>query len=370
MKTGPSNGIISYKSGRCKNSAIILQNSVIITTGLVLLQIRELFKDLNDDLRQDACLSGQKLESLEQFDFRTISKHQNHFVEKKVKIGCILYSKNIANTLVKYFQGLKISINGQVESIQDCVDLFSTLLIFQYEHCDYSLPALKHMFSNSFRTNSNKLRILDEIVCVGAPFGNENFINSFNFGHIANVFGENQSLALLNVSSTFGCQGCGVYDKNLNLRFVLLESNFIHHNGNVIFPLAANIEEFYKIIFPSHVLSKPVTPLPVFTNSVCLLESIGSWGSGCLFVMEKKYFILTCAHILNGEHIFCHYKGKNLKTDLIYKNPEYNTAFDIALLSVNSNFRFCDIGQLTHEKPKIGQTSTGERLYNTARACY
>lgn len=104
-----------------------------------------------------------------------------------------------------------------------------------------------------------------------------------------------------------------------------------------------------------------------------LLVQIGfSGGTGCLLKINSYRFILTCSHVVftvvrqlkcgkrllisnvlwcnfqpSNCQITCYYNKGSFTSDLIYKNPNFAQAYDIALLSVPDNipdafFTRCD----------------------------
>lgn len=86
-----------------------------------------------------------------------------------------------------------------------------------------------------------------------------------------------------------------------NLRGLLLGSTFAHQNDNVSFSLAINVNEILKVLFKDHYLKgSPESIQTDVTKSVCMIDSMGCWGTGCLFQMKNRQFVLTCSHVLSS----------------------------------------------------------------------
>lgn len=84
-----------------------------------------------------------------------------------------------------------------------------------------------------------------------------------------------------------------------NLRSIMLYSCFDHQNENVCLPLAANVGEICKILFDKPPLNNTCDKLTMFVQrSSCMIDSMGCWGTGCLFQINGRSFVITCAHVL------------------------------------------------------------------------
>ncbi|XP_055627563.1 peroxisomal leader peptide-processing protease [Toxorhynchites rutilus septentrionalis] len=357
MLSYPNNGIIYCPNGTHRNSAVILQNDLILTSGLILLQVpqykiqdHESFKNYNFiDVRE-----YDEFGSMHEIDFRVILKtNENTYVEKKAVIICLLYSKDIDDAISMHFKNLKFLVHEEYKHISEYSKYFSSFLLLQYRNSNLSTLEIESRFRIIARHAPNPLAPSEEIVCVSTPFGNELFLNSVSYGHVANLFGKDNCLGLLNISTAFGCEGGGIYDKDINLRSILLGSSFVSQNDNVCFPIAANISEITKMLCPEEITH---WRMPT-EQCVCMIDSMNCWGTGCLFRMNDHNYVLTCAHVISSENIVCHVDGQNLQIKLLFKNPIFDSAYDIAFFEVSDKLSsqrssFC---QLAKYIPKIGQ---------------
>ncbi|KXJ71850.1 hypothetical protein RP20_CCG019576 [Aedes albopictus] len=289
---------------------------------------------------------------LRHLDYRLVVQGKGGtFLEKKVQIAYILYSPDIEETIDNNFKNLKFSLDGEHKSVSEYSLYFSTFVIMSFPDQNISLDIIRPEFENCI----NCLNLLEDIVCISSPFGNEHFLNSINFGHVANVLGKDNCLTLLNISPAFGCEGAGVYDKNSNLRSIMLYSCFDHQNENVCLPLAANVGEICKILFDKPPLNNTCNKLTMFVQrSSCMIDSMGCWGTGCLFQINGRSFVITCAHVLRTDNITCYCYDKVFHPKLIYKNPIFDYAFDVALLEGPKDGH--NLAKLANYIPAVGQT--------------
>ncbi|XP_058831910.1 uncharacterized protein LOC131690278 [Topomyia yanbarensis] len=368
----PQHGIIYCGAGSQKYSAIIFPNGLVLTTGLILLQIpisKEVEVKLFD--RNFICINDTpELHSLQAIDF-TIIKEDAHgqLIEKTARIAFTLCSKAVEQVIKFSFGGLQFLHGDKYRYMTECCHYFSTCLLFQYSEDNLSTANIKNFFEYLFNNIQSDLKIMDEIVCVNTPFGNEHFLNSITYGHVANIFGRNNCLTLLNVPTAFGCEGGGVYDKQLNLRSMMLGSCFMRQGDNICFPLAINLTEIFKVsitkvscnVQADHFFSKMIA-------SVCLVDTMNLWGTGCVFKMNNRNFVLTCSHVLGSENFIGYAKDCELQLELLFKNQIFDSAYDVALFEVRNKFDIeRPVCQLADYIPIIGQQvySVGFPLFKT-----
>lgn len=91
-------------------------------------------------------------------------------------------------------------------------------------------------------------------------------------------------------------------------------------------------------------------------------HSITSWGSGCLFKIRNKNFVITRAHVITSENISCYCNEKNLEVKLIHKNSTYDSAYDVKNYTTDENK--C---MLATNIPEVGQHvyAAGYPLFKT-----
>lgn len=351
----PKNGVIYYYSGTHKTSAVLIGDTFILTSGLILLQapfIERKFKNTSKQkiIHVDA---DHEFSFLQNLDYRLMVQGENgQLLEIKAQIAYMIYSSDIESTIEQKFKNLSFSLDGEYKAVSEYSIYFSTFLILKFPKRKLSLDTI----TSALAKNSRNLTVLEDIVSISTPFGNEHFINSVNFGHVANLIGKDDCLALLNISTAFGCEGGGIYDKNLNLRSILLSSCFHYLNDNVCLPLAANISEIMKILHdkPSMTLIMPNEQRLFVFRSSCMIDSMGCWGTGCLFQLNGRNFVLTCAHVLRSNNITCYCNDYSFQPKVIYKNPIFDYAYDIALLEGTKSSH--NLAKLANYTPKVGQT--------------
>ncbi|XP_038119264.1 peroxisomal leader peptide-processing protease [Culex quinquefasciatus] len=359
MKLPPyRNGLIYYPYGTQKSSAVVFNNDLVLTTGLTLLQVPNNEANLGS-LPQNELICVENRPEFQKPSFKLILENgKDKLTEQGVQIAFVLRSSNVESFVKQNFSGLKFLVDGDYRLISEYSQHYATFLFLKPSYRNLKLPDVKESFQSIVNNTINQITTLDEIVCISAPFGSENFINSVSYGHVANTFGTDNCLMLLNLVTTFGCDGAGVYDQGLNLRGLLLGSTFAHQNDNVSFSLAINVNEILKVLFTDHCLkSLPKRIQTDVAKSVCMIDSMGCWGTGCLFQMKNRQFVLTCSHVLSSNNIVCHVKDEELELKLLYKNPIFDSAYDLALLEVSNKSKpnkanFC---QLANYQPKIGQ---------------
>ncbi|XP_055532101.1 peroxisomal leader peptide-processing protease [Wyeomyia smithii] len=355
----PSHGIIYCRTGSYKNSAIIFPNGLILTSGLTLLQVTN-SKDALYKMPDKPLIHARdpEISELDELDFRMIIPNpKNGLTEFKARIAFIVFSKFIEAS-IRDCSALKFLVDGKYERIGEYIKFFSSFLLLRKFESNISLEQTKQVFLHLMDSTNYSLNIIEEIICVSTPFGNEHFMNTVNLGHVANVFGTENCLALLNVQTAFGCEGGGVYDKQLNLRSVLLGSCFYNENDIASFPLAANITEIFRALFSRSLTIEPARKnIEKYMESVCLIDSMNCWGTGCIFQIKGRNLVITCSHVVKSDNIVCYVKGCEYQLKLLYKNPIYDSAYDIAILELAdcSNSQKIKLCHLATYVPKVGQ---------------
>lgn len=260
-----------------------------------------------------------------------------------------------------------------------------------------SLTSSYHSHSNL--VNSKSIQKLENIKSISTPFGNECFLNTVNVGCIANIFGDNKCLLVASMPLVNGCEGGGVYI-NENLIGIVVSCTF-HWNSEKSHSILTLVAKFAEVLAEfvdqtnSYQLSnfnlkqdynsykntsidyiinevngrkKNCKALAggkqsiLFENFLVLIQSANSWGSGCFVKINGLHMIITCAHILENHigSIHCTWKFGHFETKLIYKNPHFDEAFDIALLEAPPN-----IPEQFFTKCKTTSTNIGQTVYSS-----
>uniref|UniRef100_A0A182NZQ9 Peroxisomal leader peptide-processing protease n=1 Tax=Anopheles epiroticus TaxID=199890 RepID=A0A182NZQ9_9DIPT len=360
-------GTIFYTAGGHKASAVFLDEELVITSGLILSDNDSLVQKLTVATKHNPFVELDKSTDLKQIfelDFRVVRKHENVLRQQSARAYHIVHSQRVEECMETMLGGLHVCINGDTKPVRLYAPLYATILIL-------STNISRCVSWNQFKTVINRLKpdsskgpkLLDEVLTVSTPFGDESFFNTFNIGHISNIFGEHECLLLLDTHLSSGCQGGAVYNHNMKLQGILIGSTFMYRNENVSFPLAISMNEIVGIALNRRNLcqSLPTTlPIQAF-RSVCMIDSQACWGTGCAFELHGRQYIISCSHVLATDNITCVFNDqKTIHPKLIYKNPIFDSAYDIALMEATFEEAqkpnwFC---QLANYIPHIGQ-----RLY-------
>jgi len=92
-------------------------------------------------------------------------------------------------------------------------------------------------------------------------------------------------------------------------------------------------------------------------RSVLLIQSGASWGTGCLLKVNNMKLIITCSHIITANissTVNCICNRTEFASKVIYKNPKYNHAYDIAILKVPDNIPNEYFVEQDVDQPKVG----------------
>uniref|UniRef100_A0AAG5DBB3 Peroxisomal leader peptide-processing protease n=1 Tax=Anopheles atroparvus TaxID=41427 RepID=A0AAG5DBB3_ANOAO len=367
IPTFPNHGTVFYTSGGHKESAFFLNNELIIVSGLIFCDNEALTKNITNSVRQCPVIElnkCDKLKAVAELDFRVIRKSKGGLEESAARACTIVHSVRVKNCLENVLNGLHVFVDGDSKPVQRYSSLYASIVILSTDVTSApSWEQIKPIFNRWKPVNTESANILDKVIAVSTPFGNESFYNTVNVGHITNIFGDNDCLLLLDIHLSFGCQGGAIYDRNMKIKGFLVGTTFVHRNENVSFPLAINIDEILSITSSGRNLCRSqAIPFPVQAfRSVCMIDSQGCWGTGCAFELNSKYYIISCSHVIATNNITCTFNDRTITGPrLIYKNPTFDSAYDIALMEASfeeaqrSNW-FC---RLANYIPSVGQ-----RLY-------
>ncbi|XP_058121749.1 uncharacterized protein LOC131294916 [Anopheles ziemanni] len=367
IPTIPQHGTVFYTSGGHKESGTFLTDELVIVSGLIFSDNDTLVEDITNSLRRCPVIELNKCDKLKEvaeLDFRVIRKSKDSLEEHAARPCMMVHSVRVKNCLENVLNDLHVSIDGESKPVNRYSSLYASIAILSTN--TGTVPSWDHIKAIINRWKSPKdepTNILDKVVAISTPFGNESFYNTVNVGHVTNMFGENDCLLLLDIQLSFGCQGGAVYDRQMKIKGIIIGTTFVHRNENVTFPLAINVDEIISITSNSRNLCQSqVNPFPTqAVRSVCMIDSQGCWGTGCAFELNGKCYIISCSHVLATNNITCTFSNQTFTSPrLIYKNPTFDSAYDIALMEATfeeaqrSNW-FC---RLANYIPSVGQ-----RLY-------
>lgn len=225
--------------------------------------------------------------------------------------------------------------------------------------------------------SSNNVSKLEQIESFTTPFGNECFINTINVGKIANIFGDNKCLMVASMPLVNGCEGGAVYNKKQELIGIVISTTFNWNQENATLTLVAKFNEILtefmhqtqitdaNIVDELHnydagsIVPANCNPME---NFIVLVQCAANWGSGCFIEIGDARLIITCAHVLenHGESVVCTWKYGSFSSKVIFKNPHYDQAFDIAILEAPSS-----IPDKYFTRCHTAQTSIGDIVYSS-----
>lgn len=233
---------------------------------------------------------------------------------------------------------------------------------------------LDHTVSSENVLRMNNVKKLECIESVTTPFGNECFLNTINVGKIANIFGDNKCLMVASMPLVNGCEGGAVYNKSNELIGIVISTTFDWNKENATLTLVAKFNEIIAEFVHQSMLTN--VNIEDELNSTCvlreneshmenfivLIQSSTSWGTGCFIKIGDTRLIITCAHVLENHDagIKCTWKFGNFSSKIIFKNPHYDQAFDIALLEVPS-----DVPDKYFTRCHAAPTSIGQLVYSS-----
>lgn len=223
----------------------------------------------------------------------------------------------------------------------------------------------------------NNVRKLENVVSVSTPFGNECFLNTINTGRIANVFGDNKCLMVASMPLVNGCEGGAVYNMSKELIGVVISTTFDWNSENATLTLVAKFNE----ILAEFIEQTNLTNINIqeemcwndnsqvmcecefgFEKFIVLIQTEKTWGSGCFVKVGDTRLIITCAHILDNitTDVICTWKCGRFKSNIIFKNPYFDQAYDIAVLDVPD-----DIPDHYFTKCNSSPLVTGDIVYSS-----
>ncbi|XP_053663944.1 uncharacterized protein LOC128713107 [Anopheles marshallii] len=361
-------GTIFCTTGSHKASAIFVGNELVITSGLILSDNERYVEELSKAVKHSPVVEVSKsteLKDIFHLDFRVVCRHENVLREQPARAYQIVYSRRVKECMETMLEGLQVSINGDMKPIRLYAMLFASIIILSTNLTKrVAWDQVKGVLERLQPSSSERANLLDKVVTVSTPFGDESFFNTLHVGHVSNIFGEQDCVLLLDTHLSSGCQGGAVYNYQMKMQGILIGATFMYRNENVCFPLAINMEEIVSIVSNRRNLCQSLTtalPAQAF-RSVCMIDSQGCWGTGCAFELNGKHYIISCSHVLATDNITCMFNDRKLMhPKLVYKNPTFDSAYDIALMEAtfeeeakSSNW-YC---QLANYIPRIGQ-----RLY-------
>lgn len=374
----------------------------------------DLYKALKSNRHIDTS-ADQRYSVLQAHQFKIIYEQRAETLcESTAVIVHIFKSRNIWNSFNDILRGFVAKSSGQISSDDDVGSERSTSdsninvranALHKLLLSSFVILRLKQKHDEPGNVNSVPLRVFSEIVkclsdgddastAVGAfslnnvskleqiesvttPFGNECFLNTINVGKIANIFGDNKCLMVASMPLVNGCEGGAVYNKKQELIGIVISTTFNWNQENATLTLVAKFNEIItefmhqtqitdaSIVDELHGFDvDAVAPAKChpMENFIVLVQCATNWGSGCFIEIGQTRLIITCAHVLenHGESVECTWKYGRFSSKIIFKNPHYDQAFDIAILEAPSS-----IPDKYFTRCHTSQTSIGDIVYSS-----
>ncbi|XP_035784328.1 uncharacterized protein LOC118462605 isoform X1 [Anopheles albimanus] len=360
----PGHGTVFYTSGGHKASAVLLGEEFAVTSALIFSDNVEYAKTIADASQKTSFIEigkSQSLKDLHQLDFRIVRKNGHELLERKARACYIVHSRRAHACLENLLNGLQICLDGEIKPMQDYSTLFSSFLILTTNPSRVPLwRSVIALLEQVTQRNNEPLKLLDKVVAISTPFGNESFFNTINVGHVCNILDDDGCMLLLDIPLNPGSEGGALYDQRMKLRGFFIGSSYKYRGDIVTLPLAISVDEILYVGRSERNLCQRVThsfPQEAF-RSVCMIDSQGCWGTGCAFELKGKRYIISCAHVLSTDNVTCFFGDQRIMHPrVLYKNPVFDSAYDVALMEasydeVQPNGWFC---RLANYIPAVGQ---------------
>uniref|UniRef100_A0A1A9V209 Peroxisomal leader peptide-processing protease n=1 Tax=Glossina austeni TaxID=7395 RepID=A0A1A9V209_GLOAU len=304
-----------------KQSAVIINNEIVITSaGILQTYVRPTSPFVADDCNENVCASTKIIRKLQQ---------------------CQLID---------------------IQSIDNEESRFLLLLNFQVMFDHRKLPQTSTQYVNTGRVDYILKRYRAKLLYI---FSSEEISRSFHKLSNHKGHGNGSLFVLSNILP--GCEGSAVFNNKLRLIGLIVRTSFQYDQGRIDMTLVANfaylLRDFMKqlgIKITSFTLPREPSDF-AWERSLVIIEATGKQGTGTFVKVQKKKFILTCSHVVFevNSKVQCRNMNGAFKSEVLWRNPHYGTAFDVALLSIPQNIpdRYCV--RLAQTKPCLGQ-----RVYN------
>ncbi|XP_061386779.1 peroxisomal leader peptide-processing protease-like [Musca vetustissima] len=385
-----------------KQSAVIINNELIITSGCILQPyVRPILPFVADHSNENVCASTKIIHKLQQcrlvnaqdvdtdeaqhlnalnyqvtFDRRklpaavTDSKHNSnvpHILTRyRAKLLYIFSSKEISRNLHKMLSSMSFQ-DSQTKDHNEV--LLTSFLVLTMRPTSVTTTApekferfLEHIAH--YLRYIHPIRPLDDVLTMCTPFGLENFYKTISIGKVSNVIGKSGSLFVLSNNLPLGCEGSAVFNNKLRLIGLIISTAFQRNNENLQMTIAANFAFLLRDFMNQLGIKITTITIPrepsnfAWERSLVVIEANGNQGTGTFVKVQNKKFIITCSHVVFqvNSTVYCRGVDGEFESDVLWRNPNYDTAFDVALLSTPSHIpsRYCV--RLAQTKPCLGQT--------------
>ncbi|KAH8400914.1 hypothetical protein KR009_001795 [Drosophila setifemur] len=231
-------------------------------------------------------------------------------------------------------------------------------------------PAREENFKRFLAHISDYLRhlqpvqTLDDVLVMCSPFGLENFYKTISLGKVSNVLGRSGSLFAISNALPLGCEGSAVFNNKLRLIGIVICTSFQRQQENVNLTLAANFGYLLRNFMDQ--LGMPTSTLQLtrepsnfaWERTIVVIESLGQQGTGTFIKVHNKQFILTCAHVVGQDidKVNCRAADREFQSEVIWRNPDNDRPFDLALLTAPEDVPERCCVRLARTPATLGQT--------------
>ncbi|XP_002043129.2 uncharacterized protein LOC6618881 [Drosophila sechellia] len=217
------------------------------------------------------------------------------------------------------------------------------------------------------------MHTLDDVLVMCSPFGLENFYKTISIGKVSNVMGRSGCLFAISNALPLGCEGSAVFNNKLRLVGIVICTSFQRHHENVNLTLAANFGYLLRNFMEQLGMSTTEFQLSrepssfAWERTIVVIESAGQQGTGTFIRVHNKRFILTCAHVVgqNTETVNCRAADSEFQSEVIWCNPDSDKPFDLALLTAPQ-----DVPERCCVRLARSPATLGQMVYNAGFPYY
>ncbi|XP_034654289.1 uncharacterized protein LOC117892278 [Drosophila subobscura] len=217
------------------------------------------------------------------------------------------------------------------------------------------------------------LHTLDDVLVMCSPFGLENFYKTISIGKVSNVMGRSGCLFAISNALPLGCEGSAVFNNKLRLIGIVTCTSFQRQQENVNLTLAANFGYLLRNFMEQ--LGIPTTTFNLarepssfaWERTIVVIDSAGQQGTGTFITVHNKHFILTCAHVVGQPNakVNCRAADREFQSDVIWCNPDSKRPYDLALLTAPE-----DVPERHCVRLAKGPATLGQTVYNAGFPYY
>lgn len=346
----------------------------LFETNAVIVHIfkcRNIWNSFNDILRNFVAKAPGQISSSTSFDDNA-GNNRHTSDSSKINVSANELHKLLLSSFVILRLKQKHDVPGHINSVPSEVFTEIVKCLSDGNNGDPSSTAM-----NTF--NVNHVKKLEQIESFTTPFGNECFLNTINIGKIANIFGDNKCLMVASMPLVNGCEGGAVYNKEQELIGIVISTTFNWNQENATLTLVAKFNEILtefmhqtqitnaniidELHSPDYLSVEQVGIVPTkLEDHIVMVQCSSNWGSGCFIEIGEVRLIITCAHVLenHGESVQCTWRYGRFSSKVIFKNPHFDRAFDIAILEAPSS-----IPDKYFTRCHSARTSIGDIVYSS-----